>query len=108
MTEKDFNVGDIVVVKTWDEMAEEYGIVERNGFKTIDVPHGFYEHMIDFCSKQYYITGIAGNRISLEVPGYSRACSRVSFYVFSPETLRHAYASEPEASRYDWSDIFFK
>ena len=58
-----FKVGDIVVVKTWDEMECEFGKDRLGAIKTY---HGFPTEMKRFCGNAAEITGIGMYDVDLE------------------------------------------
>lgn len=57
-----FKVGDIVVVKTWDEMEWEF---EKDPFGAIKTYHGFPADMKRFCGNAAEITGIDKHDVDL-------------------------------------------
>lgn len=56
MHEETFEVGDLVRVKTWEEMESQYGLT-RHG--EINVPYGFFRGMRHLCGLEFVITNIA-------------------------------------------------
>lgn len=51
-----FKVGDIVQVRSWDDMKEEFGVKSSTG--SIDCPFAFTDEMAEFCGNQYTIESI--------------------------------------------------
>lgn len=57
----EFKVGDIVVIRDWDDMASEF---EHNSYR-INCKFGFYEHMKYLCGNIAEITNIYDDHIYL-------------------------------------------
>ena len=57
----EFKVGDIVVIRDWDDMASEF---EHNSYR-INCKFGFYEHMKYLCGSIAEIIDINGDYIKL-------------------------------------------
>ena len=59
----EFNVGDIVVIREWDDMAAEYGY---NRLGSIDCTCSFTRAMQHLCGEIATISSVAGKEIYLE------------------------------------------
>lgn len=57
-----FKIGDVVVIKEWDEMAEEF---EHDSY-CIECKFGFYSHMKHLCGNIAEIIDIEGDHIQLD------------------------------------------
>ena len=72
MSEEIFSVGDTVVFKEWDDMAEEYGLVKQTG--SIDCLFRFTREMRHLCGTEHVIRCIVGERFLFgdhDADGYS-------------------------------------
>lgn len=87
----DFNVGDLVVIRDWDDMAAEFG-VNRQGTPIPSIPckFTFIEGMRYLCNTEHTITRIKDNgRVFLDPP--------VDGYSISTDMIRRAdFAEVPE------------
>lgn len=61
MRDYEYEVGDVVVIKSWEEMEEEYGLT-RNG-DSINCSYIFTSGMRDLCGLKFEITDIDGAKI---------------------------------------------
>lgn len=62
--DRDFKVGDRVVVRDWDDMAKEYGTYDGSG--TIKCPNGFTVTMKHLCGRTATVTDVNGTSISVD------------------------------------------
>lgn len=62
--DRNFKVGDRVVVRDWDDMAKEYGTYD--GGETIKCPNGFIEPMRHLCGRTATVTDVNGTSISVD------------------------------------------
>lgn len=53
----DFHVGDIVRVRQWDDMAEEFGVRGHNN-DVVNVPYAFTDLMKGYCGREFEIADI--------------------------------------------------
>ncbi len=83
-------IGDIVRIKDWDKMLNQYGLARSN---VINVPHRFTSEMETFCGKRYKVVGhntsFSGRRsytlAELENLDGERLAKEVLEYTFSEE-----------------------
>lgn len=61
MRDYEYEVGDVVVIKSWEEMEEEYGLTDAG--RSIDCRYVFTSEMRDLCGLQFEITDIDGPKI---------------------------------------------
>ena len=87
----DFNPqpGDIVTIRTWDDMAEEYGLNESGGIKTPYIT--ILKGMKQFCGHSYivkevYNTSDRRTYSFYDFPFYFPVCSLVG-YASSPQSI---------------------
>ena len=62
--DRNFKVGDRVVVRDWDDMAKEYGTYAGSG--TIKCPNGFTVTMKHLCGRTATVTHVNGTSISVD------------------------------------------
>lgn len=62
--DRNFKVGDRVVVRDWDDMAKEYGVYDGCG--TIKCPNGFTVTMKHLCGRTATVTDVNGTSISVD------------------------------------------
>ena len=62
--DRNFKVGDRVVVREWDDMAKEYGVCDSSG--TIKRPNGFTVTMKHLCGRTATVVGVNGISISVD------------------------------------------
>ena len=62
--DRNFKVGDRVVVREWDDMAKEYGVCDGSG--TIKCPNGFTVTMKHLCGRTATVVGVNGISISVD------------------------------------------
>lgn len=62
--DRNFKVGDRVVVRDWDDMAKEYGVYDGTG--TIKCPDGFTVAMKHLCGRTATVVGVNGTSISVD------------------------------------------
>lgn len=55
MRDEDIHIGDVLRIRQWDDMANEFGINERG---SIDCRCGFTTAMIHMCGKQFTVSNI--------------------------------------------------
>ena len=88
MVDHDFNVGDLVVIRDWDDMAAEFG-VKHKGTRHESIPcqFTFIGDMRYLCDTEHTITRINGNgRVFLDPP--------VDGYSISTDMIRRADLAE--------------
>ena len=86
-----FKVGDVVKVKSWEEMEEEYGL-DENGW--IDVPYSFTSQMEEYFGNReatYTVKKVIGIEANIVV------VDEVMPFTLSEEMLRFADEEEKEA-----------
>lgn len=75
-----YNVGDLVIIKSWDKMAEEYGIVDS---KSIDTPYyRFIEDMKPYCEDVFEIA---------DKGAFGYTLSGCGTYVFTDEMIEKKF-----------------
>lgn len=62
--DRNFKVGDRVVVRDWDDMEKEYGVYDGSG--TIKCPNGFTVTMKHLCGRTATVTSVNGTSISVD------------------------------------------
>lgn len=62
--DRNFKVGDRVVVRDWDDMEEEYGVYPISG--TIKCPNGFTKSMRHLCGRTATVVSVNGTSISVD------------------------------------------
>lgn len=62
--DRNFKVGDRVVVREWDDMKKEYGVYDGSG--TIKCPNGFTVTMKHLCGRTATVVGVNGISISVD------------------------------------------
>ena len=55
MNIKDLSVGDVVLIRQWDDMANEFGFASRG---VIDCKFHFTDAMMQYCGKEYIVDRI--------------------------------------------------
>lgn len=55
MISEDIHIGDILLVRQWDDMVLEFGVTDKG---CIDTGYGFDESMKDLCGEQFQVTKI--------------------------------------------------
>lgn len=84
----EFAIGDTVVFKEWDEMAEEYGLLEDTG--SIDCRFIFTKEMRFLCGTEHVIRRISNDgHIML-------SDDAADGYHISADMIRHIDESSPE------------
>lgn len=68
--------GDLVRVRSWDEMAEIWGVEDSDVGEIIQIPHTFISAMREFCGKVFSVKDVAGERVLLN--------SNMANWFFSP------------------------
>ena len=63
-SDRNFKVGDRVVVRDWDDMAKEYGVYDGGG--TIKCPNGFTVTMKHLCGRTATVTSVNGTSIGVD------------------------------------------
>lgn len=91
MHEETFEVGDLVRVKTWEEMASQYGLTSRGD---PDVPYGFYRGMRHLCGLEFIITSISG---------HGKVCGHGTGFDLSTHCVTHV---QEEPFNTDGIDVF--
>ena len=70
--------GDIVTIRTWDDMAEEYGLNESGGIKTPYIT--ILQGMKQFCGHSYIVKRFDGQSCSFyDFPFYFPICALASY-----------------------------
>lgn len=70
--------GDIVTIRTWDDMAEEYGLNESGGIKTPYIT--ILQGMKQFCGHSYIVKRFDGQSCSFyDFPFYFPSCAFASY-----------------------------
>ena len=65
-----FKPGDRVVIRDWDDMANEYGVETFDGFQSINITTAscyFTEGMLDLCGTSHIVTQIYQRRRSFGI-----------------------------------------
>ena len=62
--DRNFKVGDRVVVRNWDDMAKEYGVYDGSG--TIKCPNGFTVTMKHLCGRTATVESVNGTSIGVD------------------------------------------
>ena len=57
--------GDLVCVRSWDEMAEIWGVEDMAVGKVIQIPGCFSPAMREFCGKVFSVSRVIGERVIL-------------------------------------------
>lgn len=86
----DFNPqpGDTVTIRTWDDMAEEYGLNERGEIKTPYIP--ILKCMERFCGHSYIV------KKAYETSG-NRVCYLSGCHFYFPICALVGYSSSPQS-----------
>lgn len=57
--------GDLVRVRSWDEMAEIWGVEDSDYGEVIQIPSQFVPAMRELCGKVFSVSGAVGERVTL-------------------------------------------
>jgi hypothetical protein len=57
--------GDLVRVRSWDEMAEIWGVEDSDYGEVIQIPNQFVPAMRELCGKVFSVSGTVGERVTL-------------------------------------------
>lgn len=71
--------GDLVRVRSWDEMAEIWGVKDSDRGEVIQIPYKFISAMRKFCGKVFSVEEVANERVFLN--------DDMCIWVFSPAML---------------------
>lgn len=97
-----FNPGDEVVIRDWDDMMEEYG---ENPYGNVKCRFTFTDEMEQFCGQQHTIKEIIDGEVKFVHPD-----PEMKYYSFSTDMMRHVddpeYTDEEEVAEAD-PDQFF-
>ena len=63
------SVGDVVYVKTWDALVEEFGLDYRGDIFMNEWGFGFPAYMRDFCGREFQISRVLDDRGAYELVG---------------------------------------
>ena len=97
-----FHIGDIVQVKSWEELSSEYS-VDEEGDAWVECEF-FTEEMHRFCNQYFRIEDIEGGTYYLVSEGKESSPSAVSSYNFSAGMLRAKEIIPPIS--YSFDDMF--
>ena len=78
------NIGDIVRVKTWDAMVQEYGL-HKDGHIVFSPKESFLPMMRQYCNKKSEIDGHSFNSLTGDTLGYY--LKNCSTWLFPEESL---------------------
>lgn len=90
----DFNPqpGDIVTIRTWDDMAEEYGLNESGQIKTPYI--SILKSMKQFCGHSYIVKKVY---YTSESKSNILSCSFYDFSFYFPICALVGYSSSPQS-----------
>ena len=84
MQEKDINIGDILLVRQWDDMVREFG-TDANGY--INTRYGFRPDIKYLCGKQFCVTKILDGVFGKLYEGIILDLSKTADEYFAPDEL---------------------
>lgn len=92
----DLKFGDIVMVREWDDLVNEFGLLGG----AIMTPIPFIGAMRKFCGHEFRVIRITGDRVELQRPG-DTALRFVSMYSFHPSVLEWPHIDPPDTKVFD-------
>lgn len=84
MQEKDINIGDILLVRQWDDMIREFG-TDANGY--INTRYGFRPDIKYLCGKQFRVMEILNGVFGKLYGGIILDVSNAEDEYFAPDEL---------------------
>lgn len=96
MLSSDLRIGDIVIVREWDDLVNEFGLLEGD----ILSPIPFFSAMRKYCGHEFMVIRIAGDRVELQCLDNIVPCF-VSMYSFHPSVLEWPHIDPPDAKVFD-------
>ena len=57
---REFNIGDRCRIRQWDDMEQEFGVIDESG--TIDIEFGFTKGMKRLCGKEFTVESVKKRR----------------------------------------------
>lgn len=84
MQEKDINIGDILLVRQWDDMVREFG-TDANGY--INTRYGFRPDIKYLCGKQFRVMEILNGVFGKLYGGIILDVSNAEDEYFAPDEL---------------------
>lgn len=96
MLSSDLKFGDIVMVREWDDLVNEFGLLGG----AIMTPIPFISAMRKFCGHEFRVIRIAGDRVELQCPG-DTVLRFASMYSFHSSVLEWPHIDPPDAKVFD-------
>lgn len=84
MQEKDIHIGDVLLVRQWDDMVREFG-TDANGY--INTRFGFRPDTKDLCGKQFRVMAILDGVWGKLYEGIILDASKTEDEYFAPDEL---------------------